>query len=155
MRWAIWWFALVTAYVVEFVVQVWSEVAAAAIVAALATLILSDALRASSPSTRVHWRWLRHLARVPGAMLRDVFLVSGRILWSLRTGEELVGRIVRIPYDPGDRENDVEQGREAIVIFGVSAAPNTVVADLDLRGELVVHQLVAREDPHQSKRWPL
>ncbi len=155
MRWALWWFAVVTAYVVEFVVQNLGEVLAATIIAALSTAIVAEAMAQGRPGTRARWRWLSHYARIPRAILRDVFIVSARIVWSVRTGQPLVGRIIRVPYDPGDRMSDVEQGREAFVIFGVSAAPNTVVADVDLRGELVVHQLVAREDPRESRRWPL
>jgi hypothetical protein len=155
MRWALWWFALLTAYVVEFVVQTGGEVATGAMIAALATIVVAGALLDAEPPIRVRWSWLRHLARVPGAMLRDVFTVSARIVWSLQTREPLVGRIVRVPYDPGDRADAFEQGREALAIFGVSAAPNTVVADVDLRGSLVVHQLVARDDPHESDCWPL
>lgn len=155
MRWALWWFVLLTAYVVEFVVQTLGEVAAAAIIGALATVVMAGAAAEGRPSTRVRWRWLSHYARIPAAVARDVFIVSARILWSLRSGEPLVGRIVRVPYDPGDRDSDLEQGREGLVIFGISAAPNTVVADVDVRGELVIHQLVFQEIPQESRRWPL
>jgi len=155
MRWALWWFAITTAYVIEFVVQTLGEVVAAGLIAALATVVMAGAAAEGRPSTRVRWRWLKHYARIPMAIVRDVFLVSARIVWSLRTGEPLVGRIVRLAYDPGDRQSDLEQGREGLVIFGISAAPNTVVADLDLRGELVVHQLVYQDIPQESRRWPL
>ncbi len=155
MRWVLWWFAILSAYVIEFVTQTASEVVAGIIIAFLCTLVVAAALRNAQPGVRVYWRWLRHLAHVPIAMLRDALLVSARIVWALRRGEKLVGFVRRVPYDPGDRENALDAGREALVIFGVCAAPNTIVAELDLRGELLVHQLVARELPHASNRWPL
>jgi len=155
MRWALWWFALLTAYVVEFVVQTLGEVLAGAIIASLATIVMAGAASEGRPSTRAPWHWLSHYARIPAAILRDVFIVSARILWSLKSGEPLVGRIVRVPYDPGDRGSDLDQGREGLVVFGISAAPNTVVLDVDLRGDLVIHQLVFQDIPQESRRWPL
>lgn len=155
MRWVLWWFAVLSAYVIEFVTQVASEVVAGIIIAGLCTIIVGSALLSAKPGVRVHWSWLKYLLKVPAAMLRDALLVSGRILWALRSGQQLVGMIERVPYDPGDRQNELDQGREAIAIFGVNAAPNTVVADVDLRGELVIHKLIAREQPRRSRQWPL
>lgn len=88
-------------------------------------------------------------------MLSDALLVSRRILWALSSGEKLVGYFIRIPYDPGDRANEWTMGREALAIYGISASPNSLVADVDLRGELVLHKLVASEQPAQSPEWPL
>jgi hypothetical protein len=155
MRWVLWWFAILSAYVIEFVTQTASEVVAGIIIAFLCTLIVWSALTHARPSVRVYWHWLRHLAKVPAAMLRDALLVSGRIVWALRTGNPLVGRLVRISYDPGDRQNPLDIGREALVIYGICAAPNTMLADVDLRGTLLVHQLIAKEMPHESEQWPL
>lgn len=155
MRWVVWWFAILSAYVIEFVTQTASEVVAGIIIAFLCTLIVWSALSHAQPGVRARWSWLRHLARIPAAMLADALLVSGRIIWALRTGNQLVGRLKRIPYDPGDRENPWEVGREALVVYGTCAAPNTMVAEVDLRGNLLVHELVAREKPLESKEWPL
>lgn len=155
MRWVLWWFAILSAYVIEFVTQTASEVVAGIIIAFLCTLIVAAALRHGEPGVRAYWSWLRHLAKVPAAMLRDALLVSGRIVWALRTGNQLVGMLVRVPYDPGDRNNPLDMGREGLVVFGVCAAPNTMVAEVDLRGNLLIHQLIAKEMPHESDRWPL
>lgn len=155
MRWVLWWFAVLSAYVIEFVTQVASEVVAGIIIGALCTLIVASALTHAKPGVRVYWSWLKYLAKVPAGMLRDALLVSGRIIAALFSGPQLAGMIERVPYDPGDRNNEVDQGREALAIFGVNAAPNTVVADVDLRGELVIHKLIAREEPRRSRQWPL
>lgn len=155
MRWVLWWFAILSAYVIEFVTQTVSEVVAGIIIAFLSTLIVTSALRHAKPGVRAYWRWLGHLSRIPVQMLRDALLVSGRIIWALRTGEQLVGMLVRVPYDPGDRNNPLDMGREALVVFGTCAAPNTMVADVDLRGNLLVHQLIAKELHAGSEQWPL
>ncbi len=155
MRWVLWWFAILSAYVIEFVTQTASEVVAGTIIAFLCVLIVAAALRHGQPGVRAYWCWLGHLAKVPGAMIRDALLVSGRIVWALRTGNQLVGMLKRVPYDPGDRENPWDMGREALVVFGVCAAPNTMVAEVDLRGSLLVHQLIAKEEPRESEQWPL
>lgn len=155
MRWVLWWFAILSAYVIEFVAQTAGEVVAGIIIAFLCTLIVAAALANAKPSVRVHWGWLRHLAAVPGAMVRDAFVVSARIIWALRSGERLTGMLTRIPYDSGDRGNDLDQGREALVVYGTCAAPNTIVAEVDERGSLLVHQLVARKHKTASEQWPL
>lgn len=155
MRWVVWWFAILSAYVIEFVTQTASEVVAGIIIAFLCTVIVAAALQNAKPSVRVSWRWLRHLAAVPAAMVRDAFLVSARIVWAMRRGERLVGMLTRIPYDPGDRENELDLGREALVVYGTCAAPNTIVAEVDERGSLLVHQLVARDQKIASEQWPL
>jgi len=155
MRWVLWWFAILSAYVIEFVTQTVSEVVAGIIIAFLCTLIVAAALRHSQPGVRVYWRWLKHLSKVPTAMLRDALRVSGRIIWALRTGNQLVGMLKRVPYDPGDRNNPLDMGREALVVFGVCAAPNTMLAEVDLRGSLLIHQLIAEDTPLESERWPL
>lgn len=155
MRWVLWWFAILSAYVIEFVTQTVSEVVAGIIIAFLCTLVVAAALHHAKPGPRVYWSWLRHLARVPAQMIRDALLVSARIFWALRTGNQLTGMLKRIPYDPGDRQSPLDAGREALVVFGMCAAPNTMVAEVDLRGNLLVHQLVARDQPAESEQWPL
>jgi multisubunit Na+/H+ antiporter MnhE subunit len=155
MRWVLWWFAILSAYVIEFVTQTASEVVAGIIIAFLCTLIVAAALTHAQPSVRVYWSWLRHLAKVPMAMLRDALLVSARIIWALRHGEQLVGMLVRVPFDRGDTANPLDVGREALVVYGVCAAPNTMVAEVDPRGNLLIHQLMAKELPRESEQWPL
>ena len=155
MRWVLWWFAVLSAYVIEFVTQTASEVVAGIIIAFLCTLIVAGAMGNAQPAVRVYWRWLGHLRRVPAAMLRDALRVSARIIWSLRTGNQLVGRLRRVAYDPGDRDDPWTMGREALVVYGTCAAPNTMVAEVDLRGSLLIHELIAEERPADSEQWPL
>jgi hypothetical protein len=151
----LWWFAVFAAYVITAGAQNGGEIAAGAIIAAPCCALALLAFRHATPGVRVQWRWLRHLAGVPRRMLSDALLVSKRIFWALTSGEKLVGYFIRIPYDPGDREDEWTMGREALVIYGISASPNSLVAEVDLRGELVIHKLVASDQPAQSPEWPL
>lgn len=155
MRWAIWWFAVFAAYVITVLTENGSEIVAGAIIAVFSTVIVAAGIGAAKPGVRGSWRWLRRLSGVPARMLLDSLIVTGRILRSLAGGANLDGYFIRLPYDPGDRQNEWTFGREGIAVFGISAAPNSLVADVDLRGELVVHKLVAGEQPHSSPEWPL
>lgn len=155
MRWALWWFALFAAYVIAELTQNGSEIVAGAIIAALSVGITVAAMRNSKPGVRARWSWLRRLSRVPGAMLRDALLVSLRILRSFTGSAELEGYFTRLPFNTADRSDPWTMGREGLAVFGISAAPNSLVADVDLRGELVVHKLFAAEQPAESAEWPL
>jgi hypothetical protein len=155
MRWALWWFAVFAAYVITVDTQNASEIIAGAIIAVPCSWIALAAFRNGSPGVRVHWRDVRHLGSVPMRMVGDALLVSRRILWALASGERLTGYIMRLPYDPGDRDSEWSLGREALAIYGISAGPNSVVLDVDLRGELVLHKLVASEQSAESEQWPL
>ena len=143
MRAIIWWFVVFAAYLVTVASPVDGEVVAAAIIAVLCTIIIIAIWAASDPGVRVPWAYVRLLAGVPSRMVHDVFRVSGRILWSVRTGQPLRGYIERVEHRPA--HGDLEQGREAIEILSVCAAPNTIVVEVDPRGALVVHRLVAGE----------
>jgi hypothetical protein len=155
MRWAIWWFAIFGAYVITVLTMNGSEIIAGAIIAAFSVIIVAFALREAKPGVRATWRWAAHLAAIPVRMLKDAFVVSGRILASFHDDAHLDGYFIRLPYDPGNRADDWTYGREGIAVYGVSAAPNSLVADVDLRGTLLVHKLVASEQPHESPEWPL
>lgn len=151
----LWWFAVFAAYVVTVCAQTGSEIVAGAIIAALCSIVAIRALQCGEPAPRAKWAWLGHLAGVPSRMVADAFLVSRRIVWALVNGEKLAGYMTRIPYDVGDRSDGSTMGREALVIYGISAAPNSIVTDIDERGELVLHKLVASEQPAASRQWPL
>lgn len=155
MRVFLWWFAVFAAYVITAGAQNGGEIVAGAIIAVPCIALVLTALKHATPGVRVRLAWLRHLAAVPARMLSDAMVVSRRILWALASGEKLGGYFIRIPYDPGDRSSDFNTGREALAIYGISASPNSLVTDVDLRGELVLHKLVASEQPAQSPEWPL
>jgi hypothetical protein len=155
MRWAIWWFAIFGAYVITVLTVNGSEIVAGAIIAALSAIIVACALHEAKPGVRATWRWIVHLAGVPVRMLKEALVVSGRILASFGGGVHLDGYFIRLPYDPGDRADEWTYGREGIAVYGISASPNSLVTEVDMRGTLLIHKLVAGEQPHESPQWPL
>lgn len=155
MRWLIWWSVLLALYAVDAEAQVAGELVAGGVIALLAVLILFFASMPDHSDVRVPLRHLRHLKGVPLRMLSDALLVSRTILLALRNGELLSGHFIRLPFSPAASEDPADAGREAITIYGISAAPNTLVADVDPRGELLVHELVSRRHGCESERWPL
>jgi|SRR5579884_796038 len=155
MRWLLWWFSIFAAYVITALTRNGSEIIAGAIIAAIAALVVARAFTAGDPDARARWAWVRRLASVPVRMVADALLVWARIVRTIFTGDRLEGYFMRLPYDPGDRNDPWTMGREALVIMGVNAAPNSMVADVDLRGELVLHKLVAQEQPQGTREWPL
>lgn len=157
MRWALWWFAVFAAYVVAVVTQTGSEIIAGAVIGGLCTIVVAVAYVNGDPDIRVQLRWLRHLAAVPMRMLSDALGVSGRIVWSLTHGEELVGMFMRLKFHYGSMDDPWDRGREALAIYGVCAAPNSMVTEVDRRGEgeLVVHKLFNAPQPAQSPEWPV
>jgi hypothetical protein len=151
----LWWFAVFAAYVITVGAQNGGEIVAGALIAVPCIALVLRAFDHASPGVRVRWRWLKHLAGVPARMLSDALIVSRRIVWALASREKLAGYFIRIPYHPGDRSGDWNMGREALAIYGISASPNSLVTEVDMRGELVLHKLVAAEQPAESPEWPL
>lgn len=155
MRWAIWWFAIFGAYVVTVLTENGSEIIAGAIIAALATVVVAFAQRSAECGVRARWSWTLHWLSVPARMLKDSIQVTLWILKSLTGRVNLDGYFMRLPYDPGNRDDPWTFGREGIAIFGISASPNSVVPEVDLRGTLLIHKLIMGEQPHESPEWPL
>ena len=155
IRWALWFAAIYVLYEIVAMVQDATEAITGLFVAAIATGVVAAAWRNASIGCRVRARELAHLGGVPLRMIRDAF---GVLWWTLRalTGRaNLEGYFVRVPFAVPDDDDAFGQGRAALAIFGVSAAPNSVVADVDGRGELVIHKLYASEQPAHSAQWPL
>jgi multisubunit Na+/H+ antiporter MnhE subunit len=143
MRWLVWWVAIAAIYLLESATPGWGEAGIAIVVACAGTLVAALAIRNGRPGVRVPWARVAQLAPVPLAMLRDVFRVTRRILESYGGRTSLVGLITRQPYDVGAPGDETAVGSEAMAILRVCLAPNTVVLDVDERGELVVHELEA------------
>lgn len=154
MRWGIWWFALVACYLAAAQAQVGTEAAAGAVIAFIAAGIAASAFRAPDADVRVRPSALRRYSALPARMAGDAVRICGVIIRALLRGEGLTGFFTRIPCRPG-QSDPFDQGREAVVVYGVSAAPNSIVTEVDVRGSLLVHELQARPLQTQSEEWPL
>lgn len=127
MRWGIWCVCIFALYEMTAMVQDASEVIVGIIVTVLSVALIWWAFRQSKVDLRVSWRSARKLAGVPAKMLADSVMVLSRII----RGDLLEGYFERQPLD-----------EDPIAIYGICAAPNTIVADVTDR-DLLVHRLTA------------
>jgi hypothetical protein len=87
---------------------------------------------------------------------RDNVLLIIRPSWLLillRMGQPVGGHVLRFGFDAGSPDDPYAAGRRALVVVGVSLAPNAVVVRID-GTDLIVHQLLAAPAP-QDREWPL
>lgn len=155
MRSVCWFIAIYVLYEIVAMVEDATEAITGLFVAAIATVLIMAAWRSANIDVQMRWRNVRHLAKVPFAMVRDAFGVLWWIAQSLNGKTRLEGYFMRLPFRLPDEHDAHDQGRGALAIYGISAAPNSIVADVDERGELVVHKLYASEQPAESPEWPL
>jgi multisubunit Na+/H+ antiporter MnhE subunit len=97
--------------------------------------------------------WLPLLVRrIPLEVVRDAWRVFATLL-ALTRGHTVRGHIHRVPFDPGSATAPLAAGRRALVLFGVSLAPNTVAVRIEDRS-LVLHQLAPAPLPDDPV-WPV
>lgn len=88
--------------------------------------------------------------RVPRKVLADLW----RLLVVLVRGHGARRAYYELPMQARRRSPD-ERGRRAVVLAGISVAPNTIALELDPhRGQVLVHQLAAAPQP-TDPQWPL
>lgn len=155
MRAFCWFLAIYILYEAVAMVEDATEAITGLFVAAIATALIMAAWRSANIDLKMRWRYLAHLAKVPFAMMRDAVGVIWWILHSFSGKTRLEGYFMRLPFKLPEEGNAEDHGRGALAIYGISAAPNSIVADVDARGELVVHKLYAAEQPATSPEWPL
>ncbi|HEV7664178.1 MAG TPA: hypothetical protein VGQ62_11630 [Chloroflexota bacterium] len=99
-------------------------------------------------------QWFIILARrLPWHTLADCGRVLS-VLWRRAKGEHVRGTIKRVPFDPGDSDDPYALARRALVVAGVSVAPNAVVVRIDGR-DLILHELVPTRQTVADPKWPL
>ena len=108
-------------------------------VAALAALATTSALAAAGVRYDVPLASVAQLPRIAVDVLRDTFVITGALIRVLR-GAAPDDRLEELPFDPGD--GPAAAARGALTIAGTSAAPNSVVVDVDPeRRTMLVHRL--------------
>lgn len=104
----------------------------------------------STIAVRPGWLWLL-ARRVPRQMVEDCARVLG-VLVDLARGRRVEGRMRVVPFKVGT-DAPLDAGRRALVVFGVSLAPNAVAVRFE-DDALVLHQLVPSALPNDPE-WPL
>jgi multisubunit Na+/H+ antiporter MnhE subunit len=98
--------------------------------------------------------WVRPLARVPKQIAADTLAVSGEALRRLVGGPPR-GRLHDVPFEARG-EDPRTFTRRALVTWGVTLSPNTVLAEVEPQhGAAVVHTFTPRIGDTGDPHWPL
>lgn len=153
-----WWAGLVALYLLLVDTTETAEVAAALIIAAIATasLLLVTALGMAHGAPRL--RWLALLARrLPARVVKDCAIVFAALWRRLVLREAVDGAFRVVHFDPGG-DDPRSAARRALIVAGISLPPNSYVVSLDAEaGSLLIHYLVPprRPDDAADREWPL
>jgi hypothetical protein len=132
-----------------------AELAAGLVVATTVTAALLFVRRESRHHFQIDLRWISRLRALPLQVLRDCAVVYAAILRrpSRARGS---GRFGERDFHAGN-EHPAARSRRALVICGISLAPNTyVLGSLGLpEGKLLIHQLVPEKSRGHDPQWPL
>jgi multisubunit Na+/H+ antiporter MnhE subunit len=109
-------------------------------IAALAAFATIGALAAADVRYAVPVAAFAQFPRIAGEVVRDTFVVTGALLRALR-GQAPDDALEELPFDPGG-DDAAAAARGALTIAGTSAAPNSIVVDVDPeRRTMLVHRL--------------
>ena len=143
--WLVWW-ALSMALWLLLTSTIAGSEAIAGVGAAAIAATFAEIVETSLPLRfRPRLRWFGGAWLPPVRVVTDTGLVFAA-LWGQLTGTRRVrGSLRAIPFEHGGDRNPEDAARRALVLAGVSVAPNTVAIGVDrLRDELLVHELVPR-----------
>ena len=120
-----------------------SELVAGAIAAVLSAATVEAVRERERFLFRPRLRWLRRAVGIPARVVVQTLVLTAVLVRHLTGSKRVRGAFVAVPFRYGG-ENDAEDAaRRALVVAGVSVAPNTVVVGVDAnRDELLAHQLV-------------
>jgi multisubunit Na+/H+ antiporter MnhE subunit len=138
MRTLRWWLIGTAAWLVLAATLARPDVIAAVAAGALVALAAWLPARAGLVDSRLRWRWLVHLPRLPQQVGHDLVLLA-KVLVRPYTAAP---RFRAVPYDGGGDEPEAI-GRRGLLTLAASLGPNTFVVGFDHeRQALLVHQLV-------------
>ena len=143
--WLGWWAILMAFWViVDYSIRV-DELLAGAGAAALGASVAELAIHQAGAGFRLRARWLPPALSLPGQVVRDTVIVFGALARLLLRGEQPGSGFREIPVRFGD-DSPAGRTRRVLLVGGRSVAPNTFVAGIDKRREvMIVHQLVVNE----------
>lgn len=153
-RWSVWAIVLFIAYEVLEDSPVLDELVAGGIIAAFAALIVTWLYVITETRYAPRWLDLVRLGDLPVKIARETLVVGAAILRSFVDSRALKGSVEHIPMEFGELKSPYAATRRALVTYGISIAPNTIVCVVDRRG-LFVHRLVGRTRRPSERRWPL
>jgi multisubunit Na+/H+ antiporter MnhE subunit len=143
--WLVWWAILMALWViVDYSINL-DELLAGAAAAALGAFLAELACHQAGVRFRMRARWLVRALVLPREVMRDTLIVVRALARLLLRGEQPDSGFREIPTRFGD-DSPAGVTRRVLLVGGRSVAPNTFVAGIDKRREvMVVHQLVVNE----------
>jgi multisubunit Na+/H+ antiporter MnhE subunit len=143
--WLVWWVILMAFWVIVDYSILRAELLAGAAAAALGAFVAEAACWQAGVRFRMRARWLLPALRLPGEVVRDTLIVFGALARRLFRGEQPDSGWRELPVRYGD-DSPAGVTRRVLLVGGRSVAPNTFVAGIDKRREvMIVHQLVVNE----------
>jgi len=135
-----------------------SEVAAGAVTAALAAGLLQLIRRCSGHRFEPRWGWyVLFLKRVWLRSLTDCAILLVPLWRRALHRDPIQGEMLEVPFAPGGADPR-SAARRALVLAGVTVAPNTLAIRIDSRRSLLqVHRLVPQPHPPGGgdREWPI
>jgi multisubunit Na+/H+ antiporter MnhE subunit len=143
--WVVWWVILMSFWVILDDSLALDELLAGAGAAALGASLAELAGHQSGTRLRVRIEWLARALRLPAQVARDTVIVFVALWQRLVHGQEPASGFREVPTRFGDATAEGKT-RRALLVGGLSVAPNTFVLGIDKdRDVMVIHQLVASE----------
>ena len=120
-----------------------SELVAGAVAAVLSAAAVEAVRERERFLFRPRLRWMRRAGRIPVRIVTDTWLLAVALVRHVTGTRPVRGAFVVVPFRHGDDADPEDSARRALVVTGLSIAPNSVVVGIDAdRDELLVHQLV-------------
>jgi multisubunit Na+/H+ antiporter MnhE subunit len=113
-------------------------------VASVLTAAAVEAVREREPFLfRPRLRWVRRALHLPIRVVSETWMLVVVLLRHATGARRVRGAFVAVRVRNGSPDDPEDAARRALLVAGLSVAPNTVVVGLDAeRGELLAHQLV-------------
>ena len=144
--WLVWWVMLMSLWIIMDDSLATDELLAGAGAAALGAFFAELAGYQAGGWLRLRARWLGLALRLPADLVRDTWIVFAALWRRLAHGVEPCRGFREIPVRCGGQTIE-DKARRALLVGGMSFAPNSFVLGIDPEREvMVVHQLVLTED---------
>jgi multisubunit Na+/H+ antiporter MnhE subunit len=151
----IWWALLSGLYMLLVFKTEPAEIVAAVICGAISATATDLVRRHGTVRLKLPgWGWLRAVATLPRQTVVDTWRLV-EVLWRVVVRREDVrGRFISLPFKGARGRSPEAAGRRAVAKLVGSVAPNTLVVGFANEKERVLlHQLVATEEPPPCDPW--
>lgn len=146
-------FILLMALWLAFVFKAeWQETVVGIGAAALGASATAAVRATGHPRFLPRLSWILEFRRVPGQIISDTAAMIGKLFRMAVRGDTGIGRIIAIPFEPGD-EGGHSVARRALAVTYASISPDSIVMEIDrAHNRALVHMLTGRRAPEVLRR---